>query len=732
MTVRKIVAALTAAVLFSVAVFNMSAENNNSLIYEKGRADGGTAQASTCCALSLNKESGEFSVLYSDGFAWQSNPVFGGFDKLASGAERTNQRSLLLISYLNAEGNVFEASSFVGSVNKGGMTVNEKNTGAVFTFDFPDIGISVPLEINCAGTYFEASINSSEIKETGDNRLLTVTVLPYFGAGSVSEDGYLLIPDGSGAIISLESPDSYNKIYEKAVYGENSVLYKNTESTVEEQIYMPVFGIKRSDYAMLGIITKGDALAAITANASTGYCTAAPKFTYRQVDTSHLMEGSSREKVVSIVPKTPTDSDFSVRYMFLQGEKADYVGMAECYRGYLTEKYNLVNKSSQGISLDISFTATAETDKSFLGIPYKGLTAFTTLSDIENVFKTFNKEGIENVSLSLSGAFSGGTYGEIPNKLKLCSKVGAIELYEKLNGEMQNKMGRISLLTNFQRIYNMGNGISKTYGAAREVSGAISKQYEYYPENFGKNEERVWYLSNAAALEKITKSFAKSAKKYNVSLGLSDMASELYGDYRLNSVSDRAAMLEAQNAAFKRLYEAVGDIYFQNANIYALEWAYMISDVPTRSSQYDLFTEDVPFYQTVIHGIADYSVSPINLDGDSNKAFLKALEYGSAMRYDLICRNGDEINKSSANGLFSSNADVWLEKIIQVEKEVSDFYRRNAGCTITGHSQTEEGIYRTDYSNGSKSIVNYNSFAVEVYGFTVEAESYLLIPGGVQ
>lgn len=732
MSFRRIAATLTAAVLFSLSSVNISAENNNALIYENGNTGGITTNASSSCSLSVNKETGEFSIICNDGFSWQSSPVFGGFDNSASGAERTNQRSLLLISYLNSEGNVFETSSFVGSVNKDGMTVKEKDNGAVITFDFPDIGITVPLEINCSGTCFEASIKTSDIKETGDNRLLTVAVLPYFGAGSVSEDGYLFIPDGSGAIISLNPTNAYSKIYEKAVYGENSVLYKKTETTVEQQIYIPVFGIKRGNDAMLGIITEGDALASITANASTGYYTAAAEFSYRQVDTSHLMEGSSKEKVVSIVPKIHTTSDFSVRYMFLQGVKADYVGMAECFRSYITEKYKLEGKSSQGTSLDISFMATAETDKSFLGIPYKGLTAFTTLSDVEDIFNTLKNEGIEKVNLSLSGAFSGGTYGKIPDKLRLNKKVGSLKLYESLNDDLQKNGGRLTLLTDFQRVYSTGNGISKTYGVARDVSGAISKQYEYYPECFGKNEERVWYLSNASALEKITKSFAKSVKNHNVTLGISNMASELYGDYRLNAVKDRADMLEAQNSAFKRLYESAGEIYFQNANIYALAWAYMISDVPTASSQYDLFTDDVPFYQIVIHGLVDYSVSPINLEGDSNKAFLKALEYGSAIRYDLICRNIDEIHKSSANGLFSSDADVWLEKAVETEKDISDFYRNNAGCTITAHTQVAEGIYRTDYSNGSSSFVNYTDSDVSADGFTVEAESYLLVPGGVQ
>lgn len=722
---RKIIACVTVIMLFLTASLSAVAENS-----DIDSSNTSLALASEC-KLTFDKENCEISVLSADGFAWQSSPVAGGTDALASGAERTNQRSMLLISYLDAEGNVSEVSSYVASFKKNGMSVEETKSGLELTYEFNDLGISIPLALKCVGNYFEASIKTSEIKETGDNKLLTVSILPYFGAGAVSEDGYVFIPDGSGALISLDKTKAYTKTYEKSVYGENALLYKKTESTVEEQIYLPVFGIKRGSNAMLGIITEGDAVSSITANALTGFYTAAAKFIYRQVDTSHLMEGSSKEKVVSIAPKTATLSDFSVRYMFLQGEKANYIGMAEIYRNYLAEKYELAkDKKAQGKSLDISFTATAETDESFLGIPYKGLTAFTTLSDVENIFDYLKNENINNYNTSLSGAFQGGTFGKVTTKVSLAGKVGKISEYEELKSKIEAEGGNLALLTNFQRAYKTGNGVSKNGGTARDVGGAIKQIYNYYPESFGENEERGWYLLNTSALKKVTEKFIKSAKKYDLTLGLTDMANEIYGDYHLNAIDDRAAVLDTQLAVFDRLHETVGDIYFQNANIYALKYADMISDIPTRSSQYDLFTEDVPFYQAVIHGLIDYSSSAINLSGDFDAALLKCLEYGSAIRYDLICRNTEEIFESSANDLISADKDVWLEKIIETEKEISDFYRSNAECSIAAHTKLADGVYRTDYSNGNSVVVNYNAVDFDINGSVVKANGYLFTREG--
>lgn len=727
---RRIIAGIMATMIFSLASCGVATENDKE-IYNDNNNISNTVGRSRCDFL-LDEKSGEFSVSSNDDFAWQSSPVLGGFDSSASGAERTNQRSLLLISYLDAEGNISEASSYIASFKKEGMLVNKTENGALITFDFTDIGITIPLELICKDNFFEASIKTKDIKETGDNKLLTVSLLPYFGAGAVSEDGYLLIPDGCGALVSFDLTDAYTKTYEKNVYGENSLLYKKSETTVEEQIYMPVFGVKRGDNAMLCVITKGDSISAINANLSTGYYTAFAKFVYRQEDTSHLMEGSSKEKVVSIASKSSTTSDFSVRYMFLQGDEANYIGMAECYRNYLIKNYGISSdKKSQGISLDISFTATAEIDKSFLGIPYKGLETFTTLSDVENVYEQFKKADITNYNFSLAGAFPGGSYGKVPNKVKITSQVGNLKSYEEINTKIRDQKGGLFLLTNFQRAYKTGNSVSKTYDTARDVSGAIKQVYEFYPDSYAKNEDRGWYLLNASALENIVGKFVKDVKKYDANIGLTEMANELYGDYRLNSNSDRADILKSQISAFESLYDAVGDIYFQKANIYALKYSHMISDIPTSSSQYDLFTVDVPFYQAVIHGVTDYSCSAVNLSGDTNYALLKAIEYGTALRYDLICRNNDEVYKSSANNLFSADKDVWLERIIDTEKNISEFYRSNANSTIVAHTKLIDGVYRTDYSNGNATIVNYNNNSVKIDDKLVEANSFLLLQKGV-
>lgn len=675
-------------------------------------------------SIKVDESTGEFTVTDSNGCVWQSNPIFGGFDEKAVGLEKTNQRSQLLIQYLDADNNINDTNTFIDTDR---IVLEKTKNGVRIVYVFSELGFIVPLTLSFVNDVFTASIDTSKINERYDNKIINITVLPYFGAAKTGEEGYVLVPDGCGAIISLEKNNAHIKTYQKTVYGDNPVLYKNTDETVEEQIYLPVFGIKYNQNSFLGIITKGDGISKIRASVNSSYYTAAATFIYRQDDTSHTQEGSSREKELVIVPKDVTKSDFAVKYVFQQGEKANYIGMATDYRKHLISTYKLQGKKSSGVSLDLSFTATAKISKSFLGIPYTGLIPLTKFSDVKKVVKKLNDENCDNYNLSLKGALGSGSYGKISNKVKINSKVGSYNEYKKLKTNVEKQGGSFFLLADFLRVHKTGNGVSAAGGTARGVSGGISKIYDFYPENFGKDESYFWRLINAKTLEKITKSFAKSASKKDVSLGLIGTADLLYGDYRLNNICDRTEMLKAHTSAYKRLSNQTGDLYVQGANIYVLPFTGMLSSIPTKSSQYDMFTDDVPFYQAVIHGLVDYSSNAINLSGDENYAILKCIEYGSAVRYDLICRNVEEISKTSETHLFSSDANKRMSHIIKLEKEISEFYKANSDSNIVSHNQVMENVYCTEYSNGNKAIVNYSDALVNINGNDIESGNYLLL-----
>ena len=77
---------------------------------------------------------------------------------------------------------------------------------------------------------FTVCVKTKEIKETGTNRILKISVLPYFGAASANDSGYMIVPDGSGAIINFNNGKYNAAPYSKRFYGgDGSIQSKVSE-----------------------------------------------------------------------------------------------------------------------------------------------------------------------------------------------------------------------------------------------------------------------------------------------------------------------------------------------------------------------------------------------------------------------------------------------------------------------------------------------------------------------
>ena len=59
------------------------------------------------------------------------------------------------------------------------------------------------------------------------------------------------------------------------------------------------------------------------------------------------------------------------------------------------------------------------------------------------------------------------------------------------------------------------------------------------------------------------------------------------------------------------------------ANAYALPYVQEITDVPLQSSGFDVFDEDIPFYQMVMHGVKSYGTSAVNASATPEETVLR-------------------------------------------------------------------------------------------------------------
>ena len=242
----------------------------------------------------------------------------------------------------------------------------------------PDPGVfTIPLEYHLDGENLVATIPCREIKYPRDvvikdvgelNEKVTfplesIDMLPYFGAADPAQQGDIFVPDGSGALIHLNNGKTNAGGYIAPVYGrDNSSEPKKSERLTKRLVHLPVFGMRQGARAFLGIIEEGAALAKIRAEVAgriNSYNSVSAEFTTMPVTTvgfgavkitedAKEIDIANEESGISTVHQNRLyQGDIKIRYAFLDGKDAGYVGMAKYYRGYLMKRKGLTKLDSR-------------------------------------------------------------------------------------------------------------------------------------------------------------------------------------------------------------------------------------------------------------------------------------------------------------------------------------------------------------------------------------------------
>ena len=113
------------------------------------------------------------------------------------------------------------------------------------------------------------------------------------------------------------------------VYGANPSVENAEAGTVKETISLPVFGAKTNDHAFFGVITSGDGcskISAATSKKDSNYNHVFPTAVLREYNLMYKKGDSNTHKASYTIDYSDDLMDgknYTVRYFFLEGEKAD-------------------------------------------------------------------------------------------------------------------------------------------------------------------------------------------------------------------------------------------------------------------------------------------------------------------------------------------------------------------------------------------------------------------------
>lgn len=675
------------------------------------------------------------------GMKWYSNPVDKDSDTVV--AIKSKLSSQLHVNFLNLEKGVFvEMDNFKDSIKKGRMESKKIENGVKFTFGFPTANVYIPVQYTLTEDGFQAEIITSEIKGVGSNpyAVESVAFLPYFGAGGLNDNGYLFVPDGSGALINYNNGKHYNQAYSAMVYGVNPSVENTEAGTVKQNISLPVFGAKTNDHAFFGIITSGDGcskISAATSKKDSCYNHVFPTAVLREYNLMYKKGDSNTYKASYTIDYSDDLMDgqnYAVRYFFLEGEKANYVGMSELYRNFLKDSGKLKDSQLADKKYTVLDLVGAVSIKKYvMGVKRPVVTALTTYNEVCEIVKELKAQGVENIAINYLGALNSGLNNKMYNTVSPESVLGSKKEFKAMIEYLEKEGVLLFLESNPVDLYENGNGLTENGDSVKTFFDHYAFQYLYELDKGTTIKTTRWHLLRPQLLADVTGGFAKSAADWKVkNVSFDRLGETLYSYYYKNEYyASRTQGLKLWDDALKAADEYADYMMIHGGNAYCAPYADAVTDIPDSHSNFDMEDESIPFYQLTFQDNTLVTGDGINTTVDYEYAFLKALETGCSLKYNLIYGDVSQLVGTDYNTLVSYSYDYWkntvVEKSLAMQKAVAQF----AGQEILKHQNLENDVTLTAYESGSV-VVNYGNEPYTYEGQEIGARSYLIVSGGAK
>ncbi|MBQ6848184.1 MAG: hypothetical protein IJO62_04655 [Clostridia bacterium] len=587
------------------------------------------------------------------------------------------------------------------------------DNGIINTYD-PDPHFEVELVYKLTSDGFSVSVDTEKITYYDTYKPVRICVLPYFGACGAEETGYMLVPDGCGAIIELNNGKTKEDNYWKEFFGADKV-YDNDYAEIDSQdSVLPVFAMSNSKAGYLASITSGYEAAGVCADIAgrmNAYNYIYPFFNLYSSELLALTSNSNdkfmlyNEKILA--------SDIQIDYHITDTAKT-YSEFAVMYRDILNKDKVLPtgNKIDASV-LDVNFFGTTTVSKRFLGIPYKMTETFTTYKQAEKILEKL--DGVK-VDVNYLSALEGGIKQKSADSIKLESKLGS----KKDLAALKKAANSVSVTFSPQSATKLKRG-DRIVG----LNGGFARDVRYHVITRKANES-MFYMVAPSKLEKYADKVLKSVAKLDgVKLNLSDMGYNITSDFNEKCDTDRSEA-KAYMQKYLEKFSSEMAITAEKGSYFSLPYLSKITSIPTDISGYGIEDYSVPFYQIVVSGSVDYSVSPLNDTGYFRKHFLKAVEIGARLQYTWYYEKPDDIVNDYEN-YYCYNYKSTIKQAEKYSKEYSALAKKISGSSIINHTRISGDLAKTEWSNDVTVYVNYSDTPQVIDGVTIEAESFSVV-----
>ena len=372
-------------------------------------------------SLFLNKSNSQLAV-YDDrefGRLWRSSPILEN-PEAVSDSIKARLNSVVIVEYTDRVRTQTRVADIIS--DQPNMTFTPIDGGIQVDYLFEELNIGFTINYWLEDDRLVVGVNEDSVRETEERLLVTLDILPFLGAATNEEKGYLFVPDGPGAIVHFrpEQPE-YRHNFLAEVYG--PALFSFEPEQQQGPIPVPVFGLVRGNTAFTGIVTKGDMdvnISAALSYTALGYNRISGQFIFRRKAPFPLRRAS----FVTRFEQERVEGDRELKYAFLRGYDATYVGMAKTYREYLMSERGLQRLEEANPFLHLRIFMAMQRQ----AFPRDQFITMTTFDEALDMLKTLKEErGLDNLRVTLVGWSQDGYDWSLPKRLPPEGKLGGDE-----------------------------------------------------------------------------------------------------------------------------------------------------------------------------------------------------------------------------------------------------------------------------------------------------------------
>ena len=685
-------------------------------------------------ALRLYVDPGLGKIVVEDkrsGKLWRSNPV--------EPAERKTllQNAVFLLNFTNDR---LQMTNLASSASENPELRIEKLDGGGIRgiFNLTKRKITLALDLRLTDDYLEVSIPDDQIEERGSFRVVSIEVLPLFGSAKVGSEGYVMIPDGSGALVTFKPEfPQYRQRYSGVIYGEDGggrafrrLTGSVRQRSYSEQPWLPIWGLKDGDHAYVGMVTQGDFEANINAYLS-GYITnrnrASAEFLYRR----QASIPRRRTLFVNRIEERRLLGPRKLRYVLLNGEDANYVGMAKAYRDYLTGTRGVQRITEpprpylqlfMGITRRIGF--------------FDEFVQMTTFPQAQEILQAFLDKGLKDFDVTLLGWNDDGFRGRFPRRYPAESDLGGDGELRKLINFAHGNGLRVVFNDDYLYGYTRYNGgiigqipgirnIWKNFAYGFNTRFDVMRGVNKLAINSGSDD--VYLINPRIARTR----YAEKDLPLHQRMKADGVEFRYFGRFVLSDTNELHPLRrEAVAAEWMQIVDHAkevlgGSVSVEGANGYSLGHTDRIIETPMDST--DAFADlPVPVYQIATHGLVNLMAPLANLRNDPRREFLRQIEWGAQPVYQLTFQPSADLIRTRHHELFSSEYTDWVDEAAAEYKVFHEQLGHLATQFIENHEQLMDEVFRTTFEDGTRVVVNYRDEAVTVDGQRIGPKDYLV------